>query len=211
MATGNQSVYERHNVEMRGDGYSILKSERGRIFKATIGTGKRVVDLGCRDGALTRSFLDGNTVTGADIDTVALNKAAKLGIETVQIDLHGDWHELGGRKFDAAVLAETLEHLYYPERIIAKIADLLPDGGVLVGSVPNASNLKNRLKLLLGIKRYTPLQDPTHINHFTHAELLGILRKHFREVRIIPLGHYAALDRLWPGMFSFDMVFVCRK
>ena len=48
-----------------------------------VGTGKDVLDLGCRDGALTRAYIDGNEVVGVDVDREALAEAAKLGIETV--------------------------------------------------------------------------------------------------------------------------------
>jgi 2-polyprenyl-3-methyl-5-hydroxy-6-metoxy-1,4-benzoquinol methylase len=210
MTTGNQSIYEYHNVHRRGDGFSILKDERGKLFQELIGTGKKVLDLGCRDGALTQFFLKDNDVLGADIDTVALGKAAKLGIRTVHLDIHGDWAALGdsAEKYDVVVLAETLEHVYHPDVVLKKIAAVLKPGGMLVGSVPNAYSLINRFRFLIGQKRGTPLNDPTHINHFSHQELLGLLGRDFSSARIIPLGTYAKLDALWPGFFSFDMVFV---
>ena len=46
-----------------------------------------MLDLGCRDGALTSAYVEGNTVVGADIDQVALARAEKLGIETRWADL----------------------------------------------------------------------------------------------------------------------------
>jgi 2-polyprenyl-3-methyl-5-hydroxy-6-metoxy-1,4-benzoquinol methylase len=208
---GNQSLYEAHNVGRRGDGFSILKDERGALFAAEIGTGKKVLDLGCRDGALTRRFAEGNDVTGADIDTVALAKAAAAGIKTVHLDIHGDWSELGDETYDAVVLAETLEHLYHPAEVVAKIRQVSREGALLVGSVPNAFSLKNRLRLLFGKKRGTPLEDPTHINHFRRDELSALLAREYEDVRIVPLGRYAQWDWLWPGMFAFDLAFVCRR
>jgi len=202
-------MYEDHNLNKRGAGFSLLKEERGNIFRKHIGTGKKILDLGCRDGALTNTFMEGNKVTGADIDTVALGEAAKLGIDTLTLDLNGEWQELVGEKYEVVTLAETLEHLFYPERVIERVKSVLNDDGVFIGSVPNAFNLKNRLRLLFGRKDLTPLQDPTHINHFLHKELESLMKKHFRKVKIIPLGRHASLDRYWPGMFSFILVFVC--
>ncbi len=211
MKTGNQTIYEYHNINRRGDGYSLLKKERGTLFAKTIGTGKKILDLGCRDGALTQFFINGNDVLGADIDTLALGKAAKLGIKILHLDINNTWKELEGQKFDVVVLAETLEHLYYPDNVMNKITSVLNDDGVLIGSVPNAFNLKNRIRLFFGKKRYTPLQDPTHINHFIYSELKDLLQKHFKDVKIIPLGKYASWDKIMPGMFSFDLVFICKK
>jgi 2-polyprenyl-3-methyl-5-hydroxy-6-metoxy-1,4-benzoquinol methylase len=212
MNNGAKSIYEYHNVNRRGDGFSILKAERSALFARAIGTGKKILDLGCRDGALTKCFLEGNDVTGADIDTVALAKAqATLNIKTVSVDLNGDWDELGSEKYDCIVLAETLEHVYHPEKIVEKVTLRLNEDGMFVGSVPNGFSLKNRVRLFLGKKRYTTLMDPTHINHFTHHELSGLLRKHFNEVSVVPLGRWAWLDVVWPGMFSFDLAWICSR
>lgn len=212
MNNGAKNVYEYHNVNRRGDGFSILKAERSELFARSIGAGKKVLDLGCRDGALTKSFVEGNDVTGADIDTVALAKAAtSLNIKTLNIDLNADWSELGIQKYDAVVLAETLEHVYHPEKIIEKVAARLNADGMFVGSVPNGFSLKNRIRLFFGKKRYTTLMDPTHINHFTYHELRSLLQKRFHEVSIVSLGRWAWLDSVWPGMFSFDLAWVCSR
>ncbi|MEK7147961.1 MAG: class I SAM-dependent methyltransferase, partial [Patescibacteria group bacterium] len=175
-------IYKYHHSTNRERGFSILKDERGRLLEDLIGEGKAVLDIGCRDGALTKYFVPGNTVLGVDIDDVALAEAAKLGIETKKVDLNGDWSELSGRKFDVVVAGEVLEHLYYPDQVSKKAAMLLNPGGLFVGSVPNAFSLKNRLRYLMGTKRYTPLSDPTHINHFHADELKKLLQKSFSKV-----------------------------
>jgi 2-polyprenyl-3-methyl-5-hydroxy-6-metoxy-1,4-benzoquinol methylase len=160
---------------------------------------------------LTRFFVAGNTVTGVDVDTVALAKARALGIETIEVDLHGDWHNLAGRTFDCVVAGEVLEHLYFPDKVMSQVAQHLKPGGVFVGSVPNAFSLKNRVRLFLGKKKYTPLGDPTHINHFLQRELEAALHKSFAEVTIYPLSKYAWLDAFFPGMFSFNLLFKAVK
>jgi 2-polyprenyl-3-methyl-5-hydroxy-6-metoxy-1,4-benzoquinol methylase len=209
MQQSTQNLYEDHNLSKRGRGFSLLKEERGSVLQQHIGTGKTVLDLGCRDGTLTSTFIEGNTVTGCDIDTKALEAVSKLGVTTVHMDLNGSWEELSGNLYDRVVLAETLEHLYYPEVVLEKVKKVLKKDGVFIGSVPNAFNLKNRFRLLLGRKDLTPLQDPTHINHFSHTELKRLLEKHFSTVHMIPLGSHAKLDKMWPGMFSFILMFVC--
>jgi hypothetical protein len=50
------------------------------------GPGKRILDLGCRTGSLTRVCASGNEVVGVDVDRGALHEAARLGIETVWAD-----------------------------------------------------------------------------------------------------------------------------
>jgi 2-polyprenyl-3-methyl-5-hydroxy-6-metoxy-1,4-benzoquinol methylase len=203
-------IYSRHHQDHRESGFSILKETRGSLIKNIVGTEKKVLDIGCRDGALTKYFSHGNTVLGIDIDERALAEAHKnLGIETKVVDLNGDWSELANRKFDVVVAGEVLEHLYFPENVIEKVSKHLVSGGKFVGSVPNGFSLKNRIRLFFGQKRFTSLGDPTHINHFKADELEALLQKHFSKVEIIGLGRYNKLAKLSAGWFGFDLFFVC--
>jgi 2-polyprenyl-3-methyl-5-hydroxy-6-metoxy-1,4-benzoquinol methylase len=212
MTDGTKKLYEEHHKSARQAGFSILKGERGGLFSRLIGTGKTVLDIGCRDGALTAFFAEGNTVTGVDIDENALARARQnLGITTMAVDLHGDWSELGERKFDAVVAGEVLEHLFHPDEIARKVSVRLQPGGVFVGSVPNAFSLINRLRYLKGSIRHTPLSDPTHINQFSAERLYAMLSQSFAEVEIIGLGRTGFLARICPSWFAFDLGFVCKK
>lgn len=205
-----EHIYGLHHREKRGEGFVLLGEERGTFLATHIGTGKRVLDIGCRDGALTRFFHTGNSVTGVDIDAQALARAKQtLGIQTEHLDLNGPW-PLPPQSFDAVVAAEVIEHLYYPDVVLGKIATVLKPGGVLLGTVPNAFSLMHRLRYVLKRKKGTPLEDPTHINHFTVAELEGVLKKHFREVTVQGFGRFKTLARLFPQAFAFDLAFIAR-
>lgn len=208
--SGPKDIYEQHHKTNREAGFSILKEERGELLKELIGTGKMVLDIGCRDGALTKHFIHGNQVLGVDIDEVALKEAAKLGIQVKSMDLGGDWSELQGLEFDVVVAGEVLEHLYFPGQVLTKIIGHLKPGGKLIGSVPNAFSVKNRLRYLRGSRKHTPLYDPTHINHFSAQELRGLLREYFSKVTILGLGRYKRLAKLSPNLFSFDLFFVAQ-
>lgn len=211
MQSRTQVLYEEHHRVNRAPGYTILRDERGRWLKERIGTGKRILDIGCRDGALTSTFSKGNEVLGVDIDTEALSRASKLGIRTRQVDLLGDWSELGQEIFDVIVAGEVLEHLFHPERVTHKVAQHLSPGGIFLGSVPNAFSLKNRLRYLRGTKRHTPLADPTHITQFNVHDLNLLLERDFIEVNIFGLGRYSWLASISPNYFAFDIAFEASK
>src|SRR3989338_7280023 len=168
-------IYKYHHTFEREGGFSVLKDERGKLLKNLIKTGKSVLDIGCRDGALTKYFTEGNKVLGVDIDDQALKEAERLNIET------------------------------------QKVTGFLNSYGTFVGSVPNAFSLKNRFRFLFGKKKYTSLNDPTHINHFHVNELREILQKHFSKVKILGLGKFKVLSRIAPGFFAFDLFFICQK
>lgn len=207
-----QQIYENHHLKNRPQGFSLLEKERSELLKDNIGRGKKVLDIGCRDGNLTKHFAEGNSVTGVDIDQNALNKASsKLGIKTILMDLNADWAELGDEKFDVIVAGEILEHLYYPDKIIERVLRHLNDGGLFIGSIPNAFSLKNRLRYLKASKKFTPLSDPTHINHFSFTEFKTLLEKYFGSVEIIGLGRFEKLSKLFPSLIAFDFFFVCKK
>lgn len=207
----NQRLYESHHKKNRIPGFSILKQERGEFFSRHIGQGKRVLDLGCRDGALTQTFLSGNMVTGVDVDNEALKRAEILGIKPVLMDVYGPWKELDGEQFDAIVAGEILEHLFIPEEIVLKVKQHLVKGGIFLGSVPNAFSLINRLRYLKGSKKYTPLSDPTHINHFSLKDLSGVISSVFPHTEIEGAGRMKGLIKISPNLFAFDLIFVAHN
>src|SRR5581483_1040577 len=126
------------------------------------GPGRRVLDLGCRYGALSRVYAPGNDVVGMDVDREALARAAELGIETRWGDA-GEPLPLPDASFDVVAAGELLEHLPMPDRTVAEARRVLRPSGWLVGSVPNAYQLKNRLVFLVG---RPPETDPTHLRMF---------------------------------------------
>jgi len=207
-----KNIYEKHHSIKERGGFSILEKERGQLLKEYIGIGKNVLDIGCRDGWLTRHYVDGNSVLGVDIDGNLLKIAQQnLKIQTLLMDLNGNWSELVDRKFDVIVAGEVLEHLYYPQNVLGNIKKHLNDGGIFIGSVPNAFSLKNRLRYLSGNKKNTPLEDPTHINQFSYQEIKDLLLKYFKEVDMVGLGRYRFLARKMPIFFAFDLFFICKN
>mgnify|MGYP001603133097 FL=1 len=169
--------------------------------------------MGCRDGVITKYFVEGNDVTGVDIDSAALENIQKnLGVKTLHFDVQSDDWPIQPESFDAVVAGELLEHVYFPGEIIKKINKVLKPGGLFIGSVPNAFALKNRIKYLFAVKRGTPLEDPMHINQFSWQELEAILSKNFSEVKLYPLGksHYGLRNK-FPSLLSHSIAFYATK
>ncbi len=207
------NTYRKHHDCRRREGFAVLEKERGALFKKLIGTGKRVLDLGCRDGVITEYFIEGNDVTGVDIDSHALDKAHRmLGIKTLCFDIQSDNWPIESNLFDAVVAGELLEHIYFPKEVMGKIHKILKPGGLFMGSVPNAFALKNRIKYLFAIKRGTPLEDPMHVNQFSWHELRELLGANFKEVKLFPLGKkYAGLADRFPSFLGYSIAFFAKK
>lgn len=196
--------YERHHRERRDDGDFVFVPERIPLLIAAVGSGKRVLDLGCRSGALTRHFLEGNSVVGLDVDAAALDKAAALGIEPVQATVEEPL-PFDDASFDAVVAGELFEHLQFPDALVAEIRRVLRSGGVLAGSVPNAFRAQSRLRFLLG---RPPEDDPTHLRMFSPGSIRELLDE-FRDVRLDFVG--GRYVRLSARLFARDLVFSARR
>ena len=209
MNSSLEVVYRKHHSDRHRQDFAILEKERGTLFAKLIGSGRKVLDLGCRDGVITKYFVNDNEVTGVDVDSAMLEKAAKTwGIKTAHFDIQSDRWPVQASYFDVVVAGELLEHLYFPSQIVEKISRLLGPGGLFIGSVPNAFALKNRIKYLFAVKKGTPLEDPMHINHFSRRELEEMLYKNFKKITIFPLGKkYMGLTRIMPSLLGHSFAF----
>jgi len=197
--------YAEHNRLERGAGFVFAGPERAELFRRYVGgPGRRVLDLGCRDGALSSVYAEGNSLVGLDADREALAEAEKLGIETRWADLDEPL-PFEDASFDVAVAGELLEHLRDPQRVVGEVRRVLRPGGTFVASVPNAYRLKNRIRFLLGRK---PEDDPTHLQMFSAGEVRSLLagfdepRLHFIAGRLVPVHS---------RLFANDIVFTGRK
>lgn len=88
-----EKIYNYHHTKERGWGFVALSQERGEFLKNNIGENKKILDIGCRDGSLTKFYYKNNDVTGVDIDSEALERARKeLGINVQHMDLNSISH-----------------------------------------------------------------------------------------------------------------------
>ncbi|MDE3055961.1 MAG: class I SAM-dependent methyltransferase [Verrucomicrobiota bacterium] len=191
-------LYKEHHRQRGRYDYLFCQGERIPWLSKWIGKGKRVLDLGCRDGALTQAFAEGNEVIGVDVDPEALRRIKeRLSIETYWLDLNGEW-PFAKDSFDVIVSCELFEHLLFPARLLGNIALALKEGGLSIGSVPNAFRLRNRIRFLQG-EEFD--KDPTHLHLFSYTKLQGFLETSFSEVTILPLGgHIAPLIPCHPAL-----------
>jgi SAM-dependent methyltransferase len=194
-------LYERHHKEHRDDGEFVFVPERIPLFRDEIGRGRKVLDLGCRSGALTRHFLEGNEVVGVDVDRAALAKAEERGITPVVADV-AEPLPFADATFDAVVAGELLEHVAFPELLVSEIGRVLAPGGKIVGSVPNAFRVQSRLRFLLG---KPPEEDPTHLHMYSARQIRELLSA-FEDVRLTFVG--GRYRRLHPRLLARDLVFV---
>ncbi len=156
-------------VDVNGD-YAAAK------VLGLVGSDKRVLELGCATGYMSRVFREqGCQVVAVEIDARAAARASAhcerviVGdIERIDLDA-----ELGDDRFDVVVAADVLEHLKDPVPTLLTVKRHLRPAGYIVASVPNVAHGSVRLALLGGEFPYSErgLLDGTHLRFFTSASL----------------------------------------
>ena len=202
-----QSFYETHHKEGQRLNQSFLESIRGQLFSNWIGKNKKVLDLGGRDGTLTKHFIEKNHVTLADIDENALEYAKKTyKVETMKVDLNQSL-PFKDNSFDVVVMAEVLEHLPYPNITLGEIKRVLKTNGKFIGNLPLAYHIKDRWQILRG-RRLLISGDPTHLQFLSYEDVKKLLSIFFNidEITILKGG---ILSNKFPKAFARNIAFRC--
>lgn len=178
--------------------------KRGVIFSQWIGQGKRVLDLGARIGEVTQHYLDGNDVVCLDIDFKVLRECKESRkLKVVLQNLDGNL-AFSDASFDVVVAGEVVEHLFFPELLVAESARVLRPGGMLMGSTPNAHYRSYRLKYLFGALP-DAIFNKWHIRPMSFSVVRELLSPHFDRVELLPFR--GKLNRLYPSLLSKMILF----
>jgi len=142
---------------------------------------------------------------------------------------------LEGKRFDRVLLLDVLEHLRSPERILDECHRVLKPEGRIIVSLPNVANIAVRLALFAGRFDYQErgILDRTHLRFFTRKTARRLLESAGYAIvtereTVIPIelilgmspdslalrilnGLSAAVTRLLPGLFGYQIMFVARS
>jgi 2-polyprenyl-3-methyl-5-hydroxy-6-metoxy-1,4-benzoquinol methylase len=150
-------------------------STRAKVVRLA-GHGKRVLELGCANGYMSRVLAGHDCrVTAIEVDAVAGAEARQFCERVIIGDLnHLDFAvELAGQQFDVILAADVLEHLVEPARVLESLVPFLAPDGYVVASIPNVAHLSVRLALLHGRFPYAELGllDRTHLRFYTRESV----------------------------------------
>ncbi len=209
-------------------GYVPLNEHRHRAHAKlldAVGTGNRVLDVGCSSGYLARPLAArGNTIVGIELDPEAARAAEQFCERVLVGDVETMELPLEPGSFDVVLCGDLIEHLRDPVAALARLRLFLRPGGRVVLSTPNIANWAIRLSLLGGRWRYTDrgILDRTHTHLFTRATLDEALhRAGYEHVEIdfsVPVpGDSDRLDRLGravgrlrPPFFAYQWIAVAQ-
>lgn len=129
-----------------------------------------LLDLGCWVGfLLSEARARGWVGIGVEPSAYASQYARdELGLEVITSDLFAA--PLDGRRFDAVVMGDVIEHLPDPAAALAQIAGLLSPSGVLAMALPDAGS---KLARIMGPRWWSVI--PTHVQYFTRSSMRSLL------------------------------------
>jgi 2-polyprenyl-3-methyl-5-hydroxy-6-metoxy-1,4-benzoquinol methylase len=161
---------ERHNYEYEVD--TASETAPANVVRM-VGQNKRVVEIGCGPGSITKILATQgqNKVTGLELDSEAIAIAKSFCDKIFQADLNStDWPRLldDYERFDVAVAADVLEHLYDPWTALQRMVSLIKPDGYLVISLPHVGHAAILGCIMNGDFEYRDwgLLDRTHIRFF---------------------------------------------
>jgi 2-polyprenyl-3-methyl-5-hydroxy-6-metoxy-1,4-benzoquinol methylase len=169
-----------------------------------------MLDVGCGAGAtsvaIKKQYPQGKfygVELNPNIATIASEKLDKVVVGNFE-DIDYKAHDLKAGSFDTILFADVLEHMYNPWKVLDRTKELLSNGGKVVASIPNISNLQSLDNLARGKWHYDDfgILDFTHIRFFTRETILEMFAETGYEVLDIyglPLD-----DQLNPG-FHLDV------
>jgi len=146
-----------------------------------IGSGKKVLELGCATGRVSRLLkeIKNCEVTGVEFSASAAELAHPYCADLLIGNLESsEFCSTIEGQFDVILAGDVLEHLRNPEMALDHLKRNLSSDGYWVISTPNVAHWSMRRNLLLGKFDYTQtgMMDRTHVTWFTYKSLRQMLK-----------------------------------
>ena len=119
-----------------------------QIISELIENNKRVLDVGCGDGTLMKHLKDNKNIDtrGLEISKNNVQLCISKSLSVNEGNAERDLQQFPDLSFDYAILSQTLQAFYNPEKVID---DLLRVANKAIVTIPNFGYWKVRLHLLL--------------------------------------------------------------
>tara|TARA_B100000700_G_C15018075_1_gene844325 strand:+ start:610 stop:1206 length:597 start_codon:yes stop_codon:yes gene_type:complete len=119
-----------------------------QIISDLIENNTRVLDVGCGDGTLMKYLKEKKHIDtrGLEISKDKIQICVSKGLSVIEGNAEEDLQQFPKSSFNYAILSQTLQAFYYPEKVIN---DLLNVADKAIITIPNFGHWKVRINLLL--------------------------------------------------------------
>jgi SAM-dependent methyltransferase len=163
-----------------GDEPAHAQNFRARFARITAVAGpiESTFEIGCAYGLWLRTAAEhGVRAAGIDISAEAVRHAADaLGLDA-RLGAFEDT-AIRAAEFQSYCMWDTIEHLPHPERVVARVSELLPAGGWLFLTTGDIGSPLARREG----DRWRMIHPPTHLQYFSRATLERFLARHSLQV-----------------------------
>ena len=123
---------------------------RKEYILSKIGRGKRVLDVGCLGGKLSRLIMDQkNDVFGVEVNPVAAAVAERRGVRVIVANVEQGL-PFDDSYFDVVNAGEVVGYLYDTKFFFEEMKRVLKDQGIILFTAPNLNSIENRLRIFSG-------------------------------------------------------------
>ena len=170
--------------------------------------GGKVLDLGCGDGELLHRLQAEKRIEGlgVDIDPANIIAAVGKGLCVVQQDMEDGLQNFERSRFDAVIIAYSLQVLERPHAVLERIVSI---GNEAIVTFPNFGHWRSRLSLLLNGRmpktKALPYSwfDTPNIHFCTVADFEALCKGlNIAVVERSMSSRAKLLAQLWPNLFA---------
>lgn len=219
-----ENFYENVDKDRREEGG--FYPDKIKFILETIGSKKKVLDIGCNNGFIGEKILKKNNIVfGVDIASLSLEEAKNRGLKVKRIDIEKDDLPYKNESFDIVILGDIIEHVFNTDQLLRESYRVLKKRGVLILSTPNVASLGRRMLMMFGKNPFLEFSSelPTngltgvgHIRYYTFSDLVTQLKYNkFTHIHIQGSGYYMPLApfKFWflsKIIPSFCTMLLCR-
>lgn len=203
----------------------------------TLKLNAKILDVGCGNGVISRHLgRYGFNVTGIDVSEKAIEKAKALNTcSNVKFEIKSAEQLIAeGKKYDAIICSEVLEHLTNPDALVEVLNKSLAENGKLIITVPNGNGPRESLvtkpvlkmrsrnnwiwQMIVGIKKSLGYNGTTvqsaadnldHIQFFSKKDIQLLSVKH--NLKITKFGKANFVEDVFPFSFFSKRIKLLQK
>jgi methionine biosynthesis protein MetW len=194
----------------------LLRSDLA-IIAGHVAPGKRVIDIGCGDGALLDYLVQHRKCDGRGMEISPTGVAAAIakGLSVIQGDADTDLSDFPDSSFDVAILSQTLQATHRPAEVLdhlLRIADRA------IVSFPNFAYWRGRVSVALQGRMPVTASLPVDWHETANIHLCTIrdfqllcASKKITVERAVYLRHSAPVGALFANLLAEQAIFMLAR